>query len=497
MCSVMRTRDSRRPNTDERAAHLRICVCDRELIIPTWEKQGTDGERRLRLRCGQTFPLLALYDDLRIRVYMHMGVAAALALRQCCQALRLEVSRLLCNEGWRQRSLCFTVQWIVRGPWLSNHLRERDHFDLPEGPSACDHASLAWPQHAVLANAQQLFVAQRFSSDHGGSDNVRLHFLPLGASGAVVPDASVRFDYWLSKLPQQRCLKATYPIKLAISDSHVFVMNSLSVHRPDLEVQVRLMDSGEVVGKFRVGSETKEPHSRAIVAMWQCSDDLPFLFGDMALSSAGPGIEMYVLHHEFDGNLQAMISRVTVFKADGRQCRPQWWVQLPESWRTSPCSDGDVHRLRASTIAVHSGLVYLAFSRPSDVSLISVYSLDGLPLRAWSVADSFVRTIPSSHRLAIYSIAVDDAAVYILAAHGPSAQQAAPHWCTAVLACSHHGHGLASIRLHPGPLCPGAIGSCFFGKLSVTDGCVCATHQLSSTASNGIAHTVHCLRLTA
>ena len=479
--------------TGERAAHVHIRAASMTLHIPTWTRTIA-GRRRHRLRRNVPFALLELLPELRFHICRQLSVAAALCLRQTCKALRTHMRRLLHDQTWRSRALRLSLQWTIQGPpqlelheappsELITAPRGFGRYDIEDNASV-GRAVLAWPCHAVLADAQQLLVAQGYTSEFGGSDNVRLHY--LSAEGSL--QASVRFDYWLGRLPQQRCVKATDPLKLALSGGRVFILNRQG---STLEVQVRELASGELVWRFPVGNED--------------TSEVDMALGSSEASVAGEDgeVEIYVLERLWDEYSGEEACAVSSYGVDGATLRPRWRTALPEAWQMfryparEDSAGSRVHDIAPSGIASHGGLIYLA----SCGSLVSVHTPDGRALRAWRL--SGVRASPND------SIAVDEAAVYV-------ARPRARH--TDVHACSHHGQPLASfcfVNVARLDTRSGLMMERFRSKVSVTSGCVCVTDEIDGrqgyprrhpdssdefpieVGSGSMQHVVHCIRFAS
>jgi hypothetical protein len=233
--------------------------------------------------------------------------------------------------------------------------------------------------------------------------------------------------------------------------------------------------SGELLRRFRVGDEdTSEV--------------------DMALGSQlgeEAEVEIYVLERRFDDERGEEGCVVSTYGVDGTMLRPRWRTCLPEQWpvaallRYPAREDPAGHRvmdITPSGIASHDRLIYLA----SVGSMVSVFTVDGTPLRAWWLSDSRAKTIASGPN---DSIAVDETAVYV-------ARPRARH--TDVLACSHHGQHLASFRFENVArldMRSGLMKERFRSKVSVTSGCVCVTDEIEGRQGIGsMQHVVHCIQ---
>lgn len=522
------------------ASTLHVCVHGNDLNIPVW----TSGEDTLQLRLVCPLPLLELTEDLQQAVWSSLGIRAVLCLQQTCRALRAAMKSVREDESWRKNALKLEMLWCIKGPsarertvelgaWSERYAgryelaefgawREpcttwhsltegsavlgkasvranamlADQFDAAQPREMVDpaYAMVLWPCHAVLASEDHLLVCQTYESHSGGTDNLRLHMLnPLAAAapGAATYSAScgtahracvssVRFDYWLSRLPQYRCWKASHPAKVEVRGEHVFVLNCRADRE---EVEVRSLGSGEVVRRIDVSCRAC-PDRPVEYRQW-FAHDMALGWTQRVTQGAMQGEAPHGMEPASDREVYVLTSyaqrsAILAFGADGsprsRRLLPfrasASELLLPDS----AAEPGAVLDLRVSCIAAHRGLIY-AIWHPFEGSIgryVVLRACDGAFMRAW----------PADVECRVGGLCVDATALY-------AAVEAMSDGSRAVLAYSHAGTPLASIDIGRPDLPPVryADGRVHVGtsKLSIDpEGRVCVALEE--------AHEVQCLR---
>ena len=370
--------------------------------VPAWERR-VDGQRLVRLRCGPAFPLLAVTDDLQRRIWLRLGLSVVLTLKQTCQALRRVATGLLCDAEWQHTMLRLAVRWSLHGlpPQQGQPNDCRGRFELPSGQGA--QASIVRPQHALLMNDRQLLVAQRYKSEYGGHDNLRLIQLPQRATIDRGQEASVQFDYWLERLPLHRCYKAIDAIKLAVDGGRVYLL--LQPSRRDMHgaIEVRDAESGEVTQRIEIDGHA-----------------LDFALGADVEHREFVLLESPRLPVRHDYSLRVVV----YYGEDGRRLR-EW--SLPPACPMDGCFQPGC--CNHEFLAVLENLVFTA-----RFHTLTVHSSEGTLLRSWDATSAD----PSGWPCYLTGLCVDPHVVF--ATRGND-----------VLAFSHSGQLLHGISIGNGP----------------------------------------------